>query len=159
MDLQWIGRIWTQSADVEWWLMLIIGFILLLCNIILFLVMWFARQNVVIEFGYPKRNRKYMKKILSNHSFIQNLLLYKVTIEAEKKGPLLYINIACHWLNISALICSLIGFIACLITCVDGWAIVLLLAPVITVLFFSIVIEFIPHLIWLPSERSRYKFK
>lgn len=49
-----------------------------------------------------------------------------------------------------------IGFLGAMITLADGWALTLLLKSELTVMFITVLIEFVPHLIFLPSERKRY---
>ena len=127
-------------------------------NICIFLAMWYVRRGVVCEYGYPKRNKKSMKKRLATHSKLDNLLLLKLTREAPRKGTMLHINLFCHYLCMIALGFAFLGFIGCMVTLADGWALLLLLFSELVALFVTVLIEFIPHLIWLPSERKRYKF-
>lgn len=152
-----IGMLWNDSITIEWWKMLIIGFFLLSMNIIIFLAMWYVRRDVIIEYGYPKRNKKNLRKRLKSHSKAESFFLLRLTIEAERKGSLLYINLACHFVNIVALGTSFCGFLGCMLTLADGWALILLLSSELDALFLTGLIEFIPHIVFLPSERNRYK--
>lgn len=154
-----IVKLWNDHLSIEWWKMLLIGMFFLLTNTIIFFAMWYVRRGVALECGYPKRSKKTMKKKLAAYSMIDHVLLIRLTAEAEKKGPLLYINLVCHYLNMAALGATFCGFVGCMITLADGWALTLLTMSELGVLFITVSLEFIPHLIWLPSERKRYRWK
>lgn len=154
-----IKTLWNDNISIEWWKMLLIGLFFVAMNISIFLAMWYVRRGVVCEYGYPKRNKKSMKKKLASYSTLGNLLLIRITHEAEKKGPLLYINLICHYICLTALLTSFFGFGGCMITLADGWAMSLLVISEIAALLFTVLVEFVPHLIWLPSERKRYRLR
>ena len=154
-----IVELWNDDISIEWWKMLLIGIAFLTINIIIFLAMWYYRRNVVIECGYPKRNRKSIKKKISAYSFVENILLLRLTVEAEKKCVLIYINLICHFLSIIALAISVCGFVGCMITLAEGWSLMLLSTAEIGIMLITVAFEFVPHLIWLPSERKRYRIK
>lgn len=151
--------LWHDNISIVWWKMLLIGAFFLMLNSGIFLSMLYFRRGVAIEYGYPKRNKKSLRKRLANHSIWDKLLLFRITREAERKGALLYINLGCHCLNMTALFLSCIGFVGCMLTCAEGWALTLLTISEIGALFITVMIEFVPHLIWLPSEKRRYRLK
>ncbi len=151
--------LWNDNISIAWWKMLLIGLFFIVANFIVFLAIWYARRGVICEYGYPKRNKKSIRKILASYSILDNLLLIRLSCRAEQKGPLLYITLICHYICMVALGMSLIGFVGCMITLADGWAFSLLVISELAALFFTVLIEFIPHLIWLPSERKRYKLR
>lgn len=152
-----IKTLWNDNISIEWWKMLLIGLFFIVMNISIFLAMWHVRREIVCEYGYPKRNKRAMRKKLASYSTLDNLLLIRMTHEAEKKGPLLYINLLCHYICLIALVASFLGFGGCMITLADGWALSLLVISEIAALLFTVLAEFLPHLIWLPSERKRYR--
>lgn len=154
-----IKGLWNDSISIEWWKMLLIGLFFTIMNICIFASMWYVRRSVICEYGYPKRNKKAIKKKLASHSVFDNLFLIRLTREAERKGALLYISLICHYVCMVALGVSLIGFGGCLVTLADGWAMSLLIMSELVALFLTVLIEFVPHLIWLPSERKRYKLR
>ncbi len=154
-----IQEIWNDRLPIKWWPMFWMGLFFLVANTVIFLAMWYVRRGVAIEYGYPKRNRKTMRKKLAKYSLLENILLLRLTKEAERKGMMLYINLVCHFLSMAALGTSIVGFFGCMITLADGWALTLLIVSEIAILFVTGIFEFIPHLIWLPSERKRYKWK
>ncbi len=151
--------LWNDNITIEWWKMLFIGLFFMAVNLTIFLAMWYVRRNIVCEYGYPKRNRKSMKKRMAAQSVLDNLLLIRLSRESERKGPLLYINLMCHYICMVALGVSFFGFVGCMITLADGWSLSLLVTSELAALLVTVLIEFVPHLIWLPSERKRYKLR
>lgn len=151
-------EMWNDNITLPWGKMLLIGLFFVLCNLGIFVAMCYVRQGVIIECGYPQRNAKYMKKKITKHSFIERLLLIRLTRDAEKKGPILCINLVCHFINILTYIISLVGFVGCMITLADGWALTLACCSSLFGLLITTIFEFVPHLIWVPSEKRRYKF-
>lgn len=151
-----IKALWHDNITIAWWKMLLIGLFFIGTNISIFLATWYVRRSVVFEFGYPKRNKKTIRKRLASYSVLDNLLLIRLTREAERKGPLLCINLICHYICMGALNASFLGFLGCMATLADGWALSLLVISEWAALLFTVFVEFIPHLIWLPSERKRY---
>lgn len=154
MDLK---ALWCEHVDFTWWQMLLIGVFFLLMNFCVFVAMWYARKSLAIEFGFPKRNKKAKKIKKHQYSFLNDLFLIRVTKEAERKGFFLYLNLFCHFTNFVGYIACIIGFIGSILTLADGWALTLLIASELLVLFLCTIIEFLPHLIWIPSERKRYR--
>ncbi len=154
-----LEKMWTDDISIAWWKMLLIGVFMVMMNFGIFFAMWYVRREVAIEVGYPKRNRKSMKKRLSKYSVWEELWLFRLTHEAERKSVMLYINLICNLLNIASFAACCVGFVGCMITCADGWAFTLLVVPVLWTMGGTIAIEFIPHLLWLPSERKRYGLK
>jgi hypothetical protein len=154
-----MSALWCNNISIAWWEMLLIGIFFIAVNLIIFLAMWYVRRAVLCECGYPKRNKKSIKKKLKSYTVLDNLLLIRLIYEAERKCPLLYISLACHYISILAMGVSLVGFLGCMLTLADGWTLTLLVVPELACLGFTVLIEFIPDLIWLPSERKRYRFK
>ena len=156
MSFQRFFELCNDSLVIEWWKMLIMGMFFLLADIIIFIAMWYVRHGTAVEVGYPKRNKKYIKKKLQDYSFFDKLFLVRITFESDNMNLMMIINLFCHFLNLIAIIGCIIGFIGSMITLAEGWAILLLIGSEVGMLFFTVLIEFIPHLIWVPSERKRY---
>lgn len=154
-----IDILWNDTFSIEWWKMLLIGLFLLLANTAIFFAMWYCRLETIRECGYPKRSRKTLKKIFSAYSVWDKLLLIRPTHNAEKRRPMLFLNLICHYICLLALIAVWIGFFGCMITLADGWACVLLIMPELAAMAFSTAVMFIPDLIYSPSERKRYRLK
>lgn len=154
-----INALRNDNISIEWWKMLLIGLFLLSANTAIFLAMWYCRLETIRECGYPKRSKKTLKKIFSAYSVWDKLLLLRPTCNAEKRGPMLFLNLICHYICLLALIAVWIGFFGCMITLADGWAVVLLIMPELAAMGFSAAVMFIPDLIYSPSERRRYGLK
>jgi len=60
-----------------------------------------------------------MRKKLAKYSLLENILLLRLTKEAERKGMMLYINLVCHFLSMASLGTSIVGFFGCMITLAD----------------------------------------
>ena len=165
---QWIREIWqeyfailqerwNENAGLEWWELLLVCLLLLVCATVICGAFCFARRGVIIQCGFRKRSAKAMRNYLKSYSFLDQLLLFPLVRDAEKKNPLLYITLFCHCLNLLAYILTWIGFVGAMVTLGDGWACTLLVLPQYYSLWL-LAIEFIPQLLWLPSERKRYRF-
>lgn len=158
IDIEWLINLWQTDTTIEWWKMLLIGAALLLMNFGLGLATWYMSKATIVELGYSKRKnkRKFIKKKMESYGFIDKLLLFNLTIEAEKFNPMLILSLIGNFFNVLAVIATVVGFIGCMATLAAGWAYTLLLIPVPATLFIFTAIEFIPSLIWDPSERRRY---
>lgn len=155
----WIVELWRDNIDIEWWRMLLIGLFFLVANAAIFVAMWCCRLSTVKEYGYPKRKRKTLKKRFAVYSVWDKLWLIRPTCDAERKGLMLGINLICHYLCLFAFVVSLVGFVGCMVTLADGWAVTLLIIPELAAMGATTAVMFIPDLIWLPSERRRYGLK
>lgn len=152
-----LNQLWCDNTTFSWWQMLLICIVFFIINSTIFFMMWYMRRGFAIEFGYPKRSRKAMNKKLKSYSKLEEILMVRITCEAERRGAFLAINLVCHFTNILGYSASIIGIVASMITLGDGWALTLLVFSEAITLGVTIFIEFIPHLIWLPSERKRYR--
>lgn len=156
MDME---ALWYDNITIIWWEMLLIGIFFVVVNFVIFLATWYVRRSAICECGYPKRNKKAIKRKLKAHTILDNFLLIHLVCNAERKCALLYISLACHYVSIFAMVVCLIGFVGCMLTLADGWALTLLVMPEIACLGVTTFVEFVPDLIWLSSERNRYKVK
>ena len=158
MSVERLIELWNEDVDMELWLAILTGLFFLVCNFVLFGVMWFCRKGALQEYGYPKRKRKYLRKRFKEYSFAEKLFLVRLVREADQIGLYSYMLLLFNFLNTAAFGVSIVGFVASCITSA-GWARFLLIMPVFTVFGVTVILEFIPDLIWLPSERRRYKRK
>lgn len=155
MDLDWIVRLWYENVEFSFFQTLLAASILLIMDLIIFLAVWYLHKEVIIEYGYNNKKKKLIKKKISEYNFLQKITLIKLAIEAPNRGPMLYINMFCHILNIVAFGHCFVGYVCCYIFD-SGWPWCLLLLSEICGVFVTTSIEFVPHLIWLPSEKKRY---
>ena len=157
MNLKWLYDIWQDHVDWAWWQMLLIGVFFLFCNFCLCIAFVYMRREIVITYGYPKRKKKYMKKKWASFSIVDKFLLIKLTMQAEKQGKILYLNLICHFMNVLSFLICCVGFIGGFFTLCDGWCIVLLMVPMPITFVLTCALEVVPHLIAFPSERRRWK--
>lgn len=148
---------WRENPDYTWWQAYLIGSFFFFCDCLFVITFTFMRKCVIVEYGYPKRKNKYIKRMMKDYSIWDHVSLFKLAKNAEQKGFIIVLTIIDHWLVLLAFVCSCIGFVGNIITVGKGWSLTLLLFPVFIMVIFTIVIEFIPHLLYLPSEHRRYK--
>lgn len=156
-NLALISEKWNSSEVCTWWESASMGLLFWIPFTLLFAVFLFMRKETVIECGYPKRKRKYMRKKLSEYSILDRVLLIRLVSEADEAGFILLLELLCHWASLLSYIATTVGFLGKLFAPGAGWADVLLLYPMPAILIITITLEFIPHLIWVPSERRRYR--
>ena len=112
------------------------------------------RENM-IEYGYGKIKHK--KKRFENQTFIDKALLLSLYREAPRKGAYL---VFCWVLNLFAclgFITEIIAICSSILTRCKGWTILLMILSGMDVMFFCVIIDFIPSYICLPSVREHYK--
>ena len=152
-----LDRFLVNDALLDlWWQILPISIFMFLCNSIFFLVIWYIRRGAVIEYGYPKRSTKAMNKKMKAYSKLDEILLLRVTFEADRIGFYSFFNLLLHYINVFGYIASIVGIAAAMITLGDGWALTLMFGGMLFVLAITTMLDFVPSLIWLPSERKRY---
>ena len=156
MSIERFFELCSENAFFEWWQMLLIGLFFGVCNSGIFLAAWFVRVGITKKCGYPKRNAKNIKKIFQQYTVIDRFLLFKLVKNAQSKNPMLYITLICHYISFLGYLTSMAGFIFAMITLADGWAVMLMICGTFFTTILTVLIEFIPHLIWVPSERKRY---
>lgn len=152
-----ILEMWNEHYSIPWWEAAFFCIAFFIVNLGLFVGFWLMRERVVLEFSCPntKKYRKLEKKIKSLKLY-ERLLLIKTT-KAGKMGFLPLLNLLCHWMSILAFLLSVIGFWGVILTHVDGWALTLFIFPVILVTIITVLLELIPHYIYLPSIRRKYR--
>lgn len=144
-------------TEFQIWQIILIGTFFFICDIVIFLAFWYAREGNALEYGYPKRKPKYIRQLKKSYTIVQRLFLVRITFNADRQGIFLYLNLFCHFINIFSLLASVIGYVGCLVTHADNLFLLLLIFVEISHLFITTAIMFIPDLICLPSERDRYR--
>ena len=157
MTLDWIYDLWISHVDFALWQMFLIGLFFIIVFSGLFGILLYVRREHIILVGYPKLKGKKKEKLLKNRTWLDRLFLIDLVNGASVSAGILYISLICHWICLCAMLISIVGFIASLITLADGWSMTLLLIVPAIAFFSTIAIEVIPILIWIPSERQRWK--
>lgn len=154
--------LWHQKADFTIMQCVLIGLFLFLCGIVLCAVNWYLQVGIILEFGYPKRTKREKRKgnlrWIRQYSFSNRVLLWRPCKEAFRKGFMLWLAWFLNLLNVIACVICCAALFLVILTRGAGWSLILLLFPY-GVLMFCIAVEFIPSLLFLPSERRRYGIK
>ena len=152
-----IQNLWNESPQFNGWQSIYISLFFMFCNVVLFFSLWFVSRWLIVEYGYPKRKNKYIKKISKDFTVIDHILLIKFVRCSENKGFFLYLTLAMHCMNICFFISAFIGFFGCVFSGGIGWSLVLLIFSMLCALIISTLILFIPQLIFVPAIRNQYK--
>lgn len=157
--LSWetIVESWNMNRDYSWWVSVLIGLFCLVAFGGLSILMVYVREECVIEYGYPKKKSKQVRKKISQYPILDRLFLLRLIMEADRLGIYLLITLVCHWVHLLSLPLTVAGFLGLLISPGSGWAITLSFHASLTVLMLSCGIEIIPNIICLPSERKRWR--
>ncbi len=159
MQADEFAKFWNGSIELPLWGLILLAVGFLSANFALFCAFCFMRKETAIEVGYPKTRKKTLEKHLKTLPVLDRVFLWSLTREAKQKRFMLYLNFFDNLLNVLSIMVSAVGFVAVFITNGKGWSMTFLVLPVITVLFVTGAVAFIPHLIWVPSERKRYSLK
>lgn len=149
-------NLWTGHAQYVWWQAVLVSLFFAAFNSLTFFVIWYMHLETILECGY--KSRKTARKKFKTHTRIDRILLTRLVREAPKSNPILKLRLVLNWSNLLCAGVCFIGFIGTVITCGQGWALVLLMCSGFFSMFFSVGISFIPDLLWVPSERKRYGF-
>lgn len=148
---------WNRNRDYSWGASFLIG---LFCLVAFggFCILWvFVREECVIEYGYPKRKNKQVRKKISQYPILDRLFLWRLILEADRPGLYLLITLICHWIHLLSLPLAVVGFIGLLISPGSGWAVTCSFHANLAVFMLSCGVEIIPTIIFLPSERKRWR--
>lgn len=134
--------------------------IFLICDAVICTANWYAHRGRILEYGYPQvHERKSFRKKLKSNSLLEKMLMYHLCKRAKNHGFYLWFSWLMNVLNVVSAITAFVGFIAIVITHADGWALLLVLFVPFGCLIGTNMLLFIPDLLFLPSERKRYRWK
>ena len=155
-------ELWRDQADFTIMQCVYIGLFLFLCGIVLSAVNWCIQLGIIREFGYPKRSKREKRQgslpWFEQYSFTSRVLLWRPCKDAQRKGFMLWLAWFMNLLNVIAFVICCADLFFLFLTRGAGWSLILLLSP-FGVFVFSTCVEFIPSLLFLPSERRRYGLK
>ena len=137
-----------------------IGFFFLVMGIVICAVLWYLQLTIILESGYPKRTKRKRRQgniaEIKTQSLINRLFFWKLCKDAPQKPFFLWFAFGINLLNlIIATVCSL-SYVCVILTNGSGWSLTLLLLLPYAFLFFVTIIEYIPSILFLPSERHRH---
>lgn len=155
-----LWELWQQKVDFTITQTIFIGLFFLICGLVLCAANWYIQVGIIAEFGYPKRSKREKRKgtltWIKQFRPISRIFLWRPCSNAQRKGVILWLAWLCNLFNVlSGMLCC-IGYPLAIIMRGAGWPILLVIFPPFEVLMGAVFIEFIPTLIFLPSERRRY---
>ena len=163
---EWIDELkaaWLEKPDVSITQCIVIGLVILVANMVLCAVLWYLQLNNIVEVGYPKRSKRRKREgvliEIKEHSRIHQISLWKLYKNAPRKNWYVWLSFRFNLLNIPVAATCCIAYPCVIITSGAGWALTLLLFPPYMLFFIVGIVQFIPSLIFLPSERRRYSWK
>ncbi len=155
-----LWELWQQKVDFTITQTIFIGLFFLICGLVLCAANWYIQVGIIAEFGYPKRSKREKRRgnltWIKQFRPISRIFLWRPCSNAQRKGVILWLAWLCNLFNVLSGILCCIGYPLAIIMRGAGWPILLVIFPPFEVLMGSIFIEFIPTLIFLPSERRRY---
>ena len=150
-----IIKIWNDNADFTFITALMWGLFLCVCGLAICFVVHYLQREWIIEYGWQNKESA-VKKRFRKSRIIDRILLFQL-YKSPKKGAFMIMCLAINLLSVLASIFVIVGFVGCCITRGSGWSMTLLLFTGWELMFISVIIESIPALICLRSERNRYK--
>lgn len=153
------AELWKSSIVMPKWQAVLMAIFFAFGSTVLCTANWFLQQSSIMEYGYPKVKGKTLRKQVKEHSITERIFLTRLCREAKRKGFMLILCWSINFINVLIFCASVVGAIGFVITSLDGWAGCLLIILPFGWFCISVLLHFIPDLLFLPSERERYKRK
>ena len=154
--------LWREKADFTIMQCAFIGLFFFLSGVVICAANWYIQLGIILEFGYPKRSKREKRqgnlRWIKQYSFTSRVLLWHPYKVAFRKGFMLWLAWFLNLLNVIACVICCAAFFLVILTRGAGWSMTLLFSPY-GVLLLCTAVEFIPSLLFLPSERRRHGLK
>lgn len=154
--------LWQQQGDFALWQCILIGLFFFLADGVMCATNWYVQVGIIGELGYPKRTKREKRKgILAwirSFSPSSRIFLWDPCRQAPKQGFFLWLAWFCNLLNLFSAVAACVGLIISLMTMGSGSGLLLLCVPY-AVFLLTTAVEFLPGIIFQPSERNRYRWK
>ncbi len=155
-----LWELWQQKVDFTITQTIFIGLFFLICGLVLCAANWYIQVGIIAEFGYPKRSKREKRKgtltWIKQFRPVSRIFLWRPCRSAQRKGVILWLAWLCNLFNVFSGILCCIGYPLAFIMRGVGWPMLLMIFLPFVVFMGAVFIEFIPTLIFLPSERRRY---
>lgn len=155
-----LWELWQQKVDFTITQTIFIGLFFLICGLVLCAANWYIQVGSIAEFGYPKRSKREKRRgnltWIKQFRPISRIFLWRPCSNAQRKGVILWLAWLCNLFNVLSGILCCIGYPLAIIMRGAGWPMLLVIFSPFVVFMGVVFIEFIPTLIFLPSERRRY---
>ena len=127
--------------------------------IVFFTCAWAIQYGAILEYGFPKKRAKSIRKKMKKYTPIQRFLIFPIIKDVEKSGLFLFICLFCHGLTLSSLATCIAAYVILFIKGFVELPLTILFEVPFKSLIITVALRFIPDLIWLPSEQRRYGIK
>lgn len=153
-------ELWSEKPGFTIVQSVFIGFFLLVLDVVICAVLWYIQLGFILELGYPKRSKQKRRQgnitEIKTHSRTNQIFLWKICKDAPQKSFFLWFSFGINLLNIVIVaVCSL-SCVCVIITNGAGWALTPLLFLPYMYFLFVVIIEYIPSILFIPSERHRH---
>lgn len=155
-----LWELWQQKVYFTITQTIFTGLFFLICGLVLCAANWYIQVGIIAEFGYPKRSKREKRKgtltWIKQFRPVSRIFLWRPCSNAQRKGVILWLAWLCNLFNVLSGILCCIGYPLAIIMRGVGWPMLLVIFLPFAVFMGAVFIEFIPTLIFLPSERRRY---
>lgn len=151
-------ELWRSNGYFLWWQSFLIALFFLICDVVICTAHWYANRGRILEYGYPKvHERKSFKKQLKNDSLAEKILMIRLCRTANKRGVYLWACWVINLLNIISAATAIVGAVGIVVTHGAGWAMYLTVIFPLGCFVGATALMLLPDLLFLPSERKRYR--
>ena len=162
MIIQDFILIWNRGhEDVSFWTAVLLSVVMVFLNLLISFMIWYLIKGSIREFGYPKSDRKTIKKRIAkrfkSYSIWNKITLFQFSREVQRRGLYIALCVMCNMFNCLCAFSCIIGAIGTIATRADSWALALLICSGMLSFLVCAVLVAIPSIFFLPSERRRYK--
>lgn len=163
LEAEWLEKLkksWSENLDIGIAKCVIFALVLLVLGVGLCAIVWYIQLGYIVEVGYPKRSKRRKRQglliELKDHSRINQLFLWRLCKDAPRKHWFMWFSFGINLLNILVVAVCCVSGVCAIITTGAGWTWTLLILLPYNFLLFVVLVEFIPSVIYIPSERRRY---
>ena len=153
-------ELWVEEPNFTITQSVFIGFFFFVMDIVICGVIWYIQLGNILEVGYPKRTKRERRQGnisgIKLHTLVNQIFLWKLCKVAPHKSFFLWFSFGINLLNIAIVaVCSL-SYVCMIITNGAGWSLTLLVFLPYVYLLFVTLIEYVPSILLIPSERHRH---
>lgn len=156
--MSWIYNVWNESVDFTYGQAILFSLSFLFLDTFFFVLFFIVQKTSIIEYGYPKRSRKFINKKTKKYSKIDRFFCLSLIGNADKNGAYLLLKFLCILINYIGYISSLVGIVATMITSGTGWSCCMTIFSPIMAITLICVLSLVPDMLCRKSAWRRYKY-